>query len=223
MTNKYKKFPKKLLVEGKDDLYVIAGVRDGYKLPANFEIIDCEGVENISDNLLAYIKSRQEVIGVVVDADADTSNIEDSLKARWDSLRDVLANAGYQMPKIPNVNGTIIEGNDRNPRIGIWLMPDNVQQPGMLEDFATTLIPLNDLLKPVAEQVLAQIGAMRSTATEQSPWFKPIHHSKALIHTWLAWQESPGTPMGLAITKTYLDHNTELCRRFADWLQRLFN
>src|SRR5436190_24268592 len=29
--------------------------------------------------------------------------------------------------------------------------------------------------------------------------------SKALIHTWLAWQEKPGRPLGLAITARYFD------------------
>jgi hypothetical protein len=31
------------------------------------------------------------------------------------------------------------------------------------------------------------------------------HFAKAHIHTWLAWQSDPGTPMGLALTKKYLD------------------
>jgi hypothetical protein len=52
---------------------------------------------------------------------------------------------------------------------------------------------------------------------------KPIHKSKARIHTWLAWQEDPGTPMGLAITKSYLDTNQELCNLFVNWLNNLFN
>ncbi len=49
------------------------------------------------------------------------------------------------------------------------------------------------------------------------------HHAKALIHTWLAWQENPGTPLGQAITKHYLTTDTDLCQQFVDWLNRLFN
>jgi hypothetical protein len=44
-----------------------------------------------------------------------------------------------------------------------------------------------------------------------------------LIHSWLAVQETPGTPMGLAITKRYLNTDDENCQVFIDWLKRLFN
>ena len=52
---------------------------------------------------------------------------------------------------------------------------------------------------------------------------KEYHKSKAFIHTWLAWQEDPGTPMGLAITKKYLSTNDKvLCNSFIEWLNLLF-
>ena len=204
-----KKWPKKLLVEGNDDLHVIANIRNGHLMTDNFEIVDCQGVTEIPDKLLAFIKNKVEVIGVVVDAD-------DNLSARWQSIRNTLISQGYNVPIKPERNGTIIRGLERQPKIGIWIMPDNVQQPGMLEHFVTTLIPAEDKLKPVAEEVLNRLE------TESINGYKLIHRSKALIHTWLAWQEAPGTPMGLAITKSYLDHNTELCDRCATWLKELF-
>jgi hypothetical protein len=46
---------------------------------------------------------------------------------------------------------------------------------------------------------------------------------KAHVHTWLAWQEEPGTPMGLAITKKYLKNvHSEPCLRFISWIRRLY-
>ena len=48
------------------------------------------------------------------------------------------------------------------------------------------------------------------------------YRSKALIHTWLAWQEDPGTPLGLAVTKRYLDGDHALAQQFVQWLLRLF-
>ena len=42
------------------------------------------------------------------------------------------------------------------------------------------------------------------------------------MHTWLAWQEEPGIPLGLAVTKRYLDVDHVLARQFLQWLQRLF-
>ena len=52
--------------------------------------------------------------------------------------------------------------------------------------------------------------------------FRDTYRSKALIHTWLAWQEEPGTPLGLAVTKRYLDADHALARQFVQWLRRLF-
>ena len=41
---------------------------------------------------------------------------------------------------------------------------------------------------------------------EENHWnkYKSVHHAKARIHTWLSWQDEPGTPMGTAITKRTL-------------------
>lgn len=199
----------KLLVEGKDDKYVVTSIRDGHGVADNFEIVDCEGVENIVDKLIGFVKAKQHIIGIIVDAD-------DKLHARWESLKSTLIDQGYEVPKRFNKDGTIIPSVGRNPKIGIWLMPDNNQEPGMLEHFVATLIPESDKLKDKAEQILDELES------EKINNYRLIHRSKALIHTWLAWQEEPGKPMGLAITQTYLDHNTELCQRFADWLKKLY-
>ncbi len=53
--------------------------------------------------------------------------------------------------------------------------------------------------------------------------YKSIHQSKAKIHTWLAWQQTPGTPMGLAINKKYLNANNPQTKIFMDWVNTLFN
>jgi hypothetical protein len=48
------------------------------------------------------------------------------------------------------------------------------------------------------------------------------HRSKAVIHTWLAWQENPGVPMGSAIFCRYLDATRGHGQRLAAWCRRLF-
>lgn len=209
------KFPCKLLVEGRDDLYVAAAIRDRNQLPDNFEIVDCKGVENIPDQIIARIKLQRpkiDAIGITLDADTN-------LGARWESLTNLLQTENYIVPPKPDINGPVIEGIDRNPTIGIWLMPDNLQT-GMLEDFVRHLIPKNDLLQPFAEQILEQVEAISVKENRYNP---AVHRAKAFIHTWLAWQEEPGRPMGTAITAIYLDHNADLCLRFVNWLNRLFN
>ena len=61
---------------------------------------------------------------------------------------------------------------------------------------------------------------MRSPKEERR--FAEVHRSKALMHTWLAWQDDPGTPIGLAITKRYFDPETPHATAFVEWLSRLF-
>ncbi len=50
----------------------------------------------------------------------------------------------------------------------------------------------------------------------------PIRHSKAKIHTYLAWQEEPGKPMGQAITAKVLHAESETAKVFVEWIKRLF-
>lgn len=49
-----------------------------------------------------------------------------------------------------------------------------------------------------------------------------IPQLKAFIHTWLAWQESPGRPMGQAITAHCFEYNAPLANLFVEWLRNLF-
>ena len=210
-----KNFKKFLVVEGNDDLHVIANIWKDYARdqPPVFYIDDSKGFPNVYGKLEAYcLKKRPaiEAIGVVIDADSD-------LSARWQSIKYHLESLGYDVPQTPTIGGTIIEGQERNPNFGIWLMPDN-NAAGMLEDFVKYLVPENDInpLLKETDRILAEIEE------GQLHKYNPIHKAKARIHTWLAWQEDPGTPMGLAITKSFLNTNSELCQQFVSWLNQLF-
>lgn len=46
--------------------------------------------------------------------------------------------------------------------------------------------------------------------------------TKAYLHTWLAWQEEPGKPMGQAITKKYVDAQAPHAQLLISWLRQLF-
>jgi hypothetical protein len=155
------------------------------------------------------IKVREERLGITIDTDVD-------LAGRWKQLVNLLSPFGYQISVQPDSNGSILSSNISPCVVGIWLMPDN-RTSGMIEDFARILIPEGDLLRSYAEGILSDMGSAGIAN------FKDVHRSKALIHTWLAWQETPGVPMGQAITKSYLDHNHELCLSFVKWLNALFN
>jgi hypothetical protein len=45
---------------------------------------------------------------------------------------------------------------------------------------------------------------------------------KAQLHTWLAWQDEPGTQLGLAVKRRYLQGDAPLAADFVHWLKRLF-
>lgn len=196
-----------LLVEGNDDEHVLYSLLTYYQVPERFKIRNKQGVDKLLETLDVELKrSGLERLGIMVDADRD-------LLARWQSLRSILGASGYHVPLTPDLNGTIIKQIDQ-PTVGIWVMPDNTL-PGMLEDFASFLIPADDGLWPLAESVVQQVITTKRL-------FPESHLMKARIHSWLAWQEEPGTPLGLAITRRYLDADASHARQLIAWIRQLF-
>ena len=45
---------------------------------------------------------------------------------------------------------------------------------------------------------------------------------KAVLHTWLAWQEEPGLPYGTAIRAAVFRHDSEVAECFVRWFRRVF-
>jgi len=64
---------------------------------------------------------------------------------------------------------------------------------------------------------------MRPSPESHAPHFKEAHLSKAELYTYLAWQDEPGKPFGIAITAHALQPETKIAHLFTDWLHRLFN
>ena len=201
---------KKLLVEGRDDKYVMKHICDSRGIPLP-NIMPCGSVDGLKEAFPPQLKTSREegdVVGVVIDADSD-------LCARWQSVRDRLVEVGYKdVPNAPNPNGTIVEPPDNSllPKAGVWIMPDN-KTPGILEDFLQYLIPKSDALFSHAVNSVDSLPEQR---------FKDKDRPKALIHTWLAWQKEPGRPYGTAITARFLDPDLPQADVLASWLERLF-
>jgi hypothetical protein len=198
-----------LLVEGKDDEHIFKHLRQHYQIPAQFEIKDKRGIDNLLDTLSTeLIGSNLGCLGIVVDADTN-------IASRWQALRDILCGSGYSViPASPDPRGTIIIEAGR-PTVGIWLMPDN-QVPGMIGDFIRSLVPAGDTLWPMAEEIVQRV-------MKYDCRFPQARTMKANVHTWLAWQAEPGAPLGLAITKRYFDANVVQAQRLIDWVRRLFD
>lgn len=198
-----------LLVEGQDDAQVFFHLLRYYKLDTQVTIQQKEGVDALLEILEVELMRRAESrIGIVVDADTD-------IAIRWQSLRHRLIEAGYtSVPHRPDPGGTILKQTGR-PNVGLWLMPDNTI-PGMLEDFMSLLIPAGDMLWPMAQGIVQQVIA-------KDRRFPQTQEMKANMHTWLAWQEEPGKPMGQAITKRYLNANAPHAQQLMTWIRQLFD
>ncbi len=198
--------PRLLLVEGNNDKHVVLALCQKYDLPEVFEVEDKEGDRELLKSISPELKvSGRERLAIILDADQD-------IEARWNQLRHYASKADLgDFPKKPEPGGTVLPGIDGS-RFSVWLMPDN-RLPGMIEDFLAFLIPKDDPLLPRVDTFLDEIsGDLRR--------FPDIHLPKARMHSWLAIQEEPGKPFGLAITAKYLDADSETVEPFVAWLRK---
>ena len=150
-----------------------------------------------------------ERLAIIVDADMDFS-------ARLTSLQNRLVQLGaINLPKLPDTQGMValVQRSDRDVPVGVWVMPDNAAV-GHLETFLSFLVPAGDVLWPHAQAVVRALPERR---------FHDMAHDKALVHTWLAWQEKPGLPLGQAVTAHYLDTKSIHARQFVSWIKHLFD
>ena len=223
-----------MLVEGDDDYHVfqhlmtahgldqqikwrLEAYGTGTKTGQENEIVfrERQGYTNVREYLSQQLRITGDLkqLGVVVDADLDFA-------ARWQSLRDVLVGAGYaDAPVQAETQGLILEHSetpDEKPRVGVWIMPNN-QDVGSMENFFALLLPPEDALWERARHCVEQIPVKERR-------FKGAF-IKAHVHTWLAWQERPGLPMGKAISEKekHLNANAPSALPLVDWLRRLFD
>lgn len=205
--NSKEHFNQKLLVEGNDDQHILWAICEKYKLPQNFDVIDCKGIDPLLTKIPVYLKTHGlQSIGIIIDADENLEN-------RWNALKSRLSQT-FPIPDTFPKEGLIVK-NEEGIKLGVWIMPNN-EEKGMIEDFIRFLIPEDDKLLPEINKFLSEIEAKGIHK------YNEIHCSKAKIHAWLALQERPGVPMGQAITKRYLTTGTEGFKVFLTWLKKLF-
>ena len=200
---------KVLLVEGQNDCHVVLALCGAYAVPKTFGIYACGSDTQALKRINALISGAEPpvVIGLVLDAD------KPDVATRWQSIQDKLKQYDYALPAFPEPAGTIIEPVSEKPRLGFWLMPNNRNQ-GMLEDFCLEMI--------LPKEVETANRCVQIAEAEGCSSFKEVHRSKAIVHTYLAWQDEPGKPLGQAITANSLRPNTTTAQIFVDWLTQLF-
>ena len=198
--------PHVLLVEGPDDKHVIWQICNRSPETPDFYIADRGGIEPLLDAVGAELNAPgRRVLGILTDAD-------DDLPARWAAITNRLAEEGVQVPNSPEQDGIVIDTVGK-PRVGIWLMPDNVSL-GELEGFVSQMIPTGDPVWPLSQRYIDDIPAHERK-------FAQSKTLRAQIHAWLATREDP-RQMGLAIRTRDLAINNPLSQRFLRWLSHLF-
>lgn len=185
------------LIAAKGGLLLIDEVENGlhYSVQADLWRLILEMAEQLDVQVLK--------IGLLVDAGK-----------RWCDIRDILASSGYvDLPIAPLPEGTVIR-QEGKPDVGCWIMPDNCV-PGALEDFVRVLVPDADDLWALAESTVNGIPAAGRR-------FKAQDQLKAVVQAWLAWQKEPGTPIGMAVQRKYLDASAGPAQLLVAWLRNLF-
>ncbi len=202
-----------LILEGADDFHFFNALLDHAKCSNLHNRIHRHSPHGIVEALKGF-KTRLKVdaiskLGLVIDAD-------DDIAQRWAQVKQILHDAKYSdIPESPEFSGIVLTNTQTNaPKVGIWIMPNN-QLSGSLEDYVKMLIPKKD-------QLLVRASRSVNSIKLEKRLFLKQHLSKAVIHTWLAWQELPGEPMGRAITKGFLDLDSPEARSLISWLHRLY-
>ena len=214
--------PRKLFVEGATELRTIPELMEANGFPWEqagdtgvreflVAIEDMGGEDNLLDRKKLMIRLKDPTtkhFGIILDADHDAGK-------KWDKLRPTCAGFFKDLPNDFPATG-LIATNDRDQRLGVWIMPDN-KSHGILETFLTFLVPDHET-NPLRKFASEACG----TATERGANFKPAHRDKAEIHTWLAWQDEPGQQLHAAVQQRILDPTSEYAAPFVRWFRELY-
>lgn len=198
-----------LYVEGTDDQHVIRHLlkRHGVDV-SEVEVKDAQGKDALLGVINTAVRtSTGRSVGFVLDAD-------EAPQDRWRAVRDRLDGTGLNLPTdIPGA-GFAGESETYQAQVGVWLMPDN-HRAGALESFLEDLIASRDAL-------IEHAKASTTVALKKGAAFPDSKRQKAELHTWLAWQETPGLPYGAALGAHFFDHNSNGALAFMKWFRRVF-
>ncbi len=211
--------PNKLLVEGRRDLWVIPELMEsnGVAWPDDNRPVQIEprgGVEELLKPAVIANEMKASgllALGIVLDADQDAKN-------RWKQVVNCFQRANVAIPPNANERGWIGSG-PRGIRVGIWMMPDNIN-PGMIETFLGKLIP-DDFT-----ELWNFAGNSTDTARKHQADFKDAHFDKAKLHAWLAWRDEPGSQLHEAVNLNrpkLLRADAPAAQPFVEWFCRMFN
>ena len=197
-----------LIVEGIDDKHVVWNLCSVCNIDVDFEVREKGSVNSILSAVYdeARVPDRTH-LGFLLDAN-------DHPESRWQSLRNSLRRIGVELPPQPTEVGTIVQQSESPQRLGVWMMPNNVDS-GELEDFVISMIPAQDDVWPLSQDYVNQIDPEHQK-------FIPGKITRAELYAWLAVRREPRL-MGSAIGAGDLQPLGQACNMFINWLSDLFD
>lgn len=210
-------YERLLIVEGPDDKHSVIGLMKGHiEWPEDHKawpvfVEEGKSVDEIlrAGYLATELKaSNVRTMGVVLDAD-------DHAAGRYQRLRDLLLPIFPTLPPELPVEGLIVESLEDGKRFGAWIMPDN-RSVGSMETFLERLVPAS------SANLFVHARQSSSDARTIGAPYRDVDQTRALIYTWLAWQDPPGQSPGIALTKSTFDRNLPASSTFVTWFRELY-
>jgi len=213
--------PYRMLVEGAEDKRVVPELVEKHGVPWEpspkqyfVEIEDCGGIDNLLKDsfiLTRFKTSGLRALGIIIDADGLSENHPTRVPEILRQCQKIIPDFDWRL----RADG-IIATDEIGKRLGLWVMPDN-SSPGMLENLLLSLPPADQLNLVAHARTSTSIAKIDHNAP-----FSTVHEHKAVIHTWLAWQDPPGRQLHQAIQEGLLQPHSPIADAFVDWFRRLF-
>ena len=214
---------KILYVEGPDDKWVTISLRQQYQHNEDVKIQDLDNCDLALQALSTKASSPSETkrIGLIIDADTD-------IEARYQGIiKELKKTLGITLtrPELANIDGFVRDITNQSGdvvRIGIWIMPDNINA-GRLEDFLFDKIEETNGIFQQVEPALSIIEhAAVADANIADKLYRSIHRDKAKLHTFMAWNNPPDLSMGMAVRKGFFPVESDTEKKFRAWIEELF-
>jgi hypothetical protein len=209
-----------LYVEGSEDLHVVNSIMKAHvewnlKEPWTVSIKDCGGVDKMLAKLPGRIETaikadKKSRLGIITDADND-------IAVRFSSIQKITEK---YFPQISNENLTdngVHVNNEDGARLGIWIMPDNVNS-GTLETLIERIIPVKfNTLWEYAQ------SSTEIASSEKGAMIADANLLKSKIYCYAAWGVEADQRIGTQIMKGRFEANSEKLKPFIDWMKNLYS
>ena len=180
---------KVMLGEGQDEVYFFDALLRQLQI-TDIEVREVGGKEQFKNKLPALTRmtgfSDVKTLAVILDAD-------DNVDAAFKRAVRILADENLEPPKQPN------QFSEGNPRIGIFIMPDNSKK-GMLEDLCLKTVenkPAMECVDTFIECIVSELEC------------HPSNMAKAKVQSFLAAMPKITKSLGMGAQKGYWDFDSD--------------